>query len=413
MRMPSLGGIRLVDGPENLASGAAFELERPAREDATALIDSWSVEVVSDQKLVVARGGRDIGYEEALTTGLLLAQQGLDLLSVQGKGDLSIRGFDDDHIAWWVEPKGLVIRVVSIAPMRIDVPPITAVVSNASGQQVPQAVPPPPSWHESFRYFRLSQTSDDLFDAYRNAYLALESVLSSIAPQKMNQAGDIAESEGGWFRRALEAANKLVPLSKFVPSGTNDPIQYLFNELFVEMRSAMSHAKSGRRVLLPRNAAERDDVTDSLERLVELYLGLAQVHLDTRRAGGFMFAAGFRLLTEESLAAMNFLASDDEAPFDPAGTVLNPSGGQLVPLPDEGPVDTTTSFLTKKLASAPANHLVSLGFVRKVGGSEPDGTPTMAAILPGRLMIGSALRFEAELGIRGTNLRQPRIRYSF
>src|SRR5664279_4158410 len=82
-------------------------------------------------------------------------------------------------------------------------------VRDAQGNIIP---PPPRStfWHESFRYYRLSQTTDDLFDAYRNVYLALESVLSTISPQKVNAAtGRIAEQEGQWFERALTDAGNV------------------------------------------------------------------------------------------------------------------------------------------------------------------------------------------------------------
>lgn len=411
--MPTFGGISLLEFVSVPCSGTAFELDAPAREDAVAVTDGWSVEVSDGLKLVVARGGQDIGYEDAFRSGLLHAQQGLDLLSIQGKGDLSIRRFDDDHLAWWIRPEGLAIRVVSIAPVNIDVPPVTLTVTNASGRPVPSPPPTILSWHESFRYFRLSQTADDLFDAYRNAYLALESVLSSITPQKLSRAGKVAEREGAWFKRALSEANRILSLSTFTPAGTVDPIQHLFDELYVGMRSAMSHAKSGRRVLLPRNEAERQDVTESLGRLTQLYLKLAELHLGARRSGGAMFAVAFRMMTEPSFASMTVLASDDESPFNPADTVINPGGGSTAELTDPSPVDTTTPFLTTRLTSADARDLAELPFIRRVAAVSADGTPVMATALEAQLVLGTATRFEALLGARGANVRQPRSRYSF
>jgi hypothetical protein len=41
-------------------------------------------------------------------------------------------------------------------------------------------------------------------------------------------------------------------------------LQYLFDHRYVNMRSAMSHAKSGRKVLLPQDEAERTDVTPAI-----------------------------------------------------------------------------------------------------------------------------------------------------
>jgi len=218
------------------------------------------VEVAAGFPSVIARGGTDTSYEDAFQASLLNAQRGLDLMSVDGANNLVVKGIDEDHLIWWLDGGELIIRAVSLAPINMDVPPVSVVVSDEHGKPIIQLPPPPPIWHESFRYFRLSQTSDDLFDAYRNAYLALESVLSGIAPQTLNSQGKIAEGEAAWFRRALAAADSLVPPVSFVPAGTSNPAQYFFDELFVDMRSAMSHAKSGRAILLPQSEAERRSV---------------------------------------------------------------------------------------------------------------------------------------------------------
>ena len=108
---------------------------------------------------------------------------------IQGVNDLAIRAIDEDHIIWWVEEGEVVLRVVSLAPMHVDVPPVPISIVDSAGAIVPRPPTPTIRWHESFRYFRLSQTTEDLFDAYRNSYLALESVLSGIAPQRTHADG--------------------------------------------------------------------------------------------------------------------------------------------------------------------------------------------------------------------------------
>ena len=114
----------------------------------------------------------------------------------------------------------------------------------------------------------------------------------------------------------------------------------------VNMRSAMSHAKSGRKVLLPQNEAERVAVADSLRRLVELSVKLRlQVHLGAPRRGGGITEAGFRLGFVSALDRLAVSVADDEAPFDKAETSPNPSGGSLVPLSSPGGVDTSASLV--------------------------------------------------------------------
>ena len=68
----------------------------------------------------------------------------------------------------------------------------------------------PLAWHESMRYFRISQITTDMFDAFRNLYLALESLLSHIAPVRLRPNGRPDEGEGQWAKRALQAASVLL-----------------------------------------------------------------------------------------------------------------------------------------------------------------------------------------------------------
>jgi hypothetical protein len=287
------------------------------------------------------------------------------------------------------------------------------IVRDKDGNVLPQAVQPDAGWHESFRYFRLSQTTDDLFDAYRNAYLALESILSSIAPQHVNAAGRLSEGEGDWFLRALTQANQLVALSPFCPPSTIDPIQHLWDEFYRDMRSAMSHAKSGRPILLPQDDQQRRAVTESLQRLIRVYLALAESHLGLRRPGGGIFAVFFRRLTEPVLNAASAYATDDESEPNMADTVANPAGGVLYELVPIGPAVALAPFVVARTWFSPAQDVSrQMTSIRRIVAADC-GDPLMAAITAAPLQLGSANRFEATLGFRGTNLRQPRDRSSF
>ncbi len=412
MEAPSYADMPLGEPGSTGMAGAGFELHEPARESETVTVGGWEVEVVGGQRIVVARGESESSYDDALTAGLLHAQKGLDLMSLRGGNNLMIKAFDDEHLVWWSDADATTVRLVSLAPVSIDVPPLTVTTTDATGNvmtQQHQSV----VWHESFRYFRLSQTTDDLFDAYRNAYLALESVLSSIAPQLTNAAGKVVEGEGDWFKRALAAADRIVPLAPFVPVGTADPVSSLFDELYRDMRSSMSHAKSGRRVLLPQDESERQAVSESLKRLVGLYLRLAEQQLDARRLGGAMFAIAFRNSFAPTLEGMQVFVSNDESPFDPAGSVPNPGGGVLRELSPVGSAERGAGpFVVTRLWATAAGDVADLPFIRRAVGMV-DGTLAMASVLEGRLILTGADRLEVMLGVKGSNTRQPRDRYSF
>jgi hypothetical protein len=131
--------------------------------------------------------------------------------------------------------------------------------TDINGVPLPPSPVPQPVWDESFRYYRLSQSTDDLFDAYRNLYLGLESLLSLIRP-KMKR-----EKEGDWLRAALSAANAFAPLSKYVPPGTSDAISYLVKDLYLDHRNSVFHSKRGG-ATLPHDQVHRGPLEDSLRR---------------------------------------------------------------------------------------------------------------------------------------------------
>lgn len=388
------------------AAGAVFNLNVPARESRIVNIGKWEVEVKAQKNAVVARDGSATSYDEAFSDALLAAQKGLDLLSIAGGNDLVINSFDSDHMVWWHDTE-LVVRHTALAELGIDVPPVTVEVRDGSGAVVASPAVPKPTWHESFRYFRLSQTTDDLFDAYRNAYLALESILSHIAPQVLKATGKPVEPEGVWFRRALEEAAKRMPLSAVVPNGTADPVSYLMDELY-GVRCEMSHAKGGRPILLPQDEAEREKVTNSLLRLVSLYLRLAEDELNARRPGGAISAFMFSSMNGPALDGLKVAASDQTNVGARTGTVV-PLSGEIIELIPTGPADTSVSFVATKIWSRPSSDLRLP--IRRIVASNEDGG-LIDSNLSHPLVLVDSVRFEVMLGVRGTNTRQPRTRYS-
>ena len=173
---------------------------------------------------------------------------------------------------------------------------LAGTVTDATGSLLPPSPSPAFAWHESFRFYRLSQTTEDLYDAYRNLFLALESILSAIEPVKLKPNGSPGEGEGVWLKRALTTAAGLVDIRRFVPSGVTNPVDHLFADLYEVKRTALFHAKKNRKVFLPQDLTQRSAVTASLTVLANLYLALVEAHLSLRR--------GRTLLSEKVLTSM-------------------------------------------------------------------------------------------------------------
>src|SRR5262249_18269 len=136
--------------------------------------------------------------------GSELLQDGLDMWPIFGRADLATRDAPDEYFAWWRDGGKSVIAVVDTGTFSFHVPPISIEVRDVRGQIVPPT-PVTPQHHLAFRFYRLSQVSDDLFDAFRNMYLAVELLLSAKYPKGV-------EHEIDWLRASLVYLNARLPL---------------------------------------------------------------------------------------------------------------------------------------------------------------------------------------------------------
>ena len=363
---------------------------------------------MAGSRQVVVRAPTAIdNYIDVLDEALAAAQEALDLLGMRSSTALVLEGADAHDVVWWTEPKGLVLRVTSVSDFSFS-SSATATVRNSEGNIVPPPPTPPLVWHPSFRYFRLSQTTSDLFDSYRNVYLALESVLSTVEPQRTLPNGRL-EGEGVWLKRALQQVDANLPLSAYAPAGAANAVDGVFGDLYKGTRTGVFHAKSGRPVLLPHDSTNRQPVIDSLERLSRLYLDMARKHLAARRPSSAMTYAGFDLATG---FGAEVVISDDVAPEGREDRTINPSGGSIASLTTRPAPELNRPGLKFWLGQAPvANVTATVPVVRRLG-LVTDGNLLTVDRLDEPLSLSSVHSFEAQLGLRLINLEQPRFRFN-
>ncbi len=213
------------------------------------------------------------------------------------------------YLLWWQASGRNTIALVSTSTYSEKV---TCTVQDAQGNVVPPATPTP-EYHIGFRFYRLSQVSDDLYDAYRNMYLALESLLSSKYPK---QTG-----ERKWLLQSLTSASSDLFLSNLVPPETsNNAVEEIIRHIYDEARLPLFHAKVGERHFAPVNSAsEREKVADALELLTPIVLRMANTWFSARRPRRWMNPQSFvegrqRLMSSDNL---HFVFSDNPV-FDAA-----------------------------------------------------------------------------------------------
>jgi hypothetical protein len=400
--MARLGSIELVDLNGESASGAAFKLASAAPEDARLRFDQSEIEMVKGQRDVVLHF---CGLPSALETyqdGQRLVQQGLDLLSVLGRADCVIVDAEDEHTLWWSEPKGLVVRLVTTATFEIGIGRITLKVTDAEGNVVPPTVIVP-RYHIGFRFYRLAQVTDDLYDAYRNMYLAFEALLSSRFSRNKS------EREIDWLKRAMAAAAADIKIADLVAAEASEPVDGLLGRIYYDARLPLFHAKEGSTFYAPQDSAEnRVIVAGALGVLTHVVLRMAKAWFEMRRIGGLVFPGWiYEGVKKQSLEA-RMIASGDDSPFDPSENDLShPRFRQGISMAAGLAPDLQKGEAPALFGSADLDDRADLSVVRRVDVVAPE-TPMTVLMLDSELTLDGVARLEVVVHVRVMNLNQPK-----
>jgi hypothetical protein len=373
-----------------------------ATDDAFVAVEGAEIEVRKSQRNIVARFTNAGNASAAFTQGHKFAQQGLDLLSVLGKQDAVIHDAEDEHVLWWSEEGGLVLRVVSTTVLKLAVGRVTLIVRDKDGHVVPQT-PVRPRHHIAFRYYRLAQTTDDLFDAYRNMYLAFEAFLSSQYPMAKG------EQEITWLRRALGAAAVAIRLDDLGVGSQGNLVESVLDAVYRDARLPLFHAKEGRDHFPPQDSIDdRMMVSRSLGVLTRIVLRMAEVWSDARRVGGGVFLGWVYRNMRDQLADCSVLANNHAGPFDPGERDLSHARFQsAVKLAVRVAPELERGREPALFATARGSELASVQPIRRLEVVTGE-YPLIAQLLDAELECDGVDRFEMLMHIRGMNVNQPR-----
>jgi hypothetical protein len=280
--MASIGGVEVRLDDAAFPGGGAFRVSGAGLGRATVeLADGEVVVVDSDIGVAVAflpAGGRVEAHEAA--------QQALDVVAYRGISTAALVRAHDECLRWSHDADGFTIQVV-----------VTHEVGMRFGQTAdvterPRAIKPPDTvWTPGLRFFRYSQIADDIFDSYRNVFLAFEALLS-------DRVTGGHRGEGAWLAHALHelTARGEIDLTRYVAVATPDLVDAFLDEQYTALRCATFHGKGSRTVLLPGSVDDRETVAHALDRLAALVVDLTEKAVGTRRMSGGMGYAGFESL---------------------------------------------------------------------------------------------------------------------
>jgi hypothetical protein len=282
---------------------------------------------------------------------------------------------------------------------------LSVTVRDATGQLVKPSKAPRVPWHESYRFFRLSQTTTDLFDAYRNAYLALESILAYRTPQFRRAKGQKDEPEREWFLRALRATG--VDLAPFVDVPPGSEPEALYDAIYRQARVRVFHAKPDRDTLLPRDRRVAGQVSRALDLTRRLYLAIVEANVGMRRLHGGFSTYAVQVMAAAVFDGLEMVATSDETGLDANDDVVSRTDEPRCALPHTEPA-VYQGFTARRRAWASAGDLQTLPFIRRVVGVSGTGVPLMGARLEGRLEHQGLGRLEMEFRLVVHNARDLR-----
>jgi hypothetical protein len=255
------------------------------------------------------------------------------------------------------------------------------------------------AYHFHLRYFRLSQVTDNLFDAFRNMYLAFESLLDHIAPRGR-------EGEGEWFKRALETANRSISLSKGFTPTTSDVVADIYCQIYEGIRCKIFHSKTGRR-LLPQNVSDRDKVSDGLRKVTRLVLLLAKYSLHSRYMSGGLTNDAFSMSMKSLLQTSTILVSDSDLPLDKSDALDSPAFRSAMEMKTELAPDLSEPGLVFILGIIKAADLHPLSKVARFG-IKHNNKLAMSFTIEAELKYDGIDVLEAQLGGQLRNVREPK-----
>jgi hypothetical protein len=339
------------------------------------------VEVRRGVSAVVVRGVSAADHESVLFQGPELANRALDILAMADVATMALADVWSCHVAWWPAPQASVIRIWCSAALTLKIE-ASAVVHGPDGAVRSPETGTTPQWHESMRYLRMSETSDDLFDAFRNVYLALESLLNRLQPRTPG------EGEGPWLRRALTWVHATAGLEAYLPGPAGDPVLAIYDELWKEVRNSVFHAKDPLTSFLPQDLARRAQVAGAKDRYVQLYLDLAY-----REFGSRFPAGGVRLSSYAARAAADATTSDCQIAFQADPSCEDPPGApslghpDITGLPANPATDPRNATSSAVMSRTPVLDISGSAVVGRVFMFSANGQPAFSHSLGGQLNL--------------------------
>lgn len=396
--MATLGGIELdtVDYPTAFAfwltSKCSFDVQRGADLSAT-------VRLTKGADFAVVRFKQMAPAASLLDTAKKLANETLDFLCFSYCEPLLLKNPDEEYFSVSTESgktKTLTYRTACPLPMRLG--PLKITVRDKDGNEIDQPKVKP-AWTPVLHYYRVSQSRDNIFDAYRYMFLAFEAVLQILCPIKAS------EGERRWMVRALDQIGQDIDLSKFVSNASTTAATAIVSEQYTRIRLPLFHSKKSS-TSLPHEGLPEARILAAYKPLAKLVREIVSNSMGIR-GGDSTFANSFIQSSFEAAMsndvrmavtpdALTLVENEFEKPESPIFYFK-----QLDLAPETQPYQRDAVGETKITKVLARQNIRSLGLFKQ-------GEPYLISTLDTDLVPMSCNTLRGVFGLRHVNLGKPK-----
>lgn len=398
-----LGGRPASGGGADYGAAIAYGLRAPSRIGRSDEIDGWIVESAEGKSTIVARSPQALGRKETIEAGTERIQRYLDLLAFERFDVSELSKVGDNHVVLYADGADRILEIAATDDLVLGVS-VSGVVYDRDGNSRPTSPGPPAVWTPALRFYRLSQASRDLYEAYRNLWLGLEALLSTISPK---QPG---EGERKWLRRVLTEIAGRVDLTPLMPEAGRDPVDYMLTDQYHRMRCHLFHAKPEGGMEAP-TIPDPEAVAVAYAQLIRIWRDIAHHLIGVRQGGiGVVTYEGFRMMLFNAFSpGVDVVYSDAPVSAKTTDTAINPGGAARIVLEGARYQDGVLPGLVSVSGSLPTADR-PLPKLQRFG-CEIDGTLFSAGAIEGGVELSGIDRLDIVQVFRLKNASSPRVSF--
>lgn len=400
-----LGGRPDSEGCADHKAAIAYRLRAPCQVSRSDEIDGWIVESVAGKSTIVARSPQALNRIEAIAAGTENIQRYLDLLSYERFTVSELEGVGAGHVLLYTRGNRRVVEIMATTDLGMGVS-VTATTCDHEGNPTPTPPESPAVWTPALRFYRLSQASSDLYEAYRNLWLGLETLLSTISAKRAD------ESERKWLRRVLVEVAARIDVRPLLPD-SRDLIDYMLADQYERMRCYLFHAKPEDGMAAP-TLPNPESLAIAYAQLIRIWRDVAHHLIGVRQRGiGIVTYEGFRaLLFRPFSTGLNVVYSDARASVGNGDTQINPSGAARIELENVRHQDGAMPGLVSVSATLPMAAQASLPELWRFGCEiGPEKTLFCVGRVEGGLGLSGIDQLDIQQIFRLKNASSPKVAF--